>query len=189
MFAISYALLWVCVGFLALMVIAASAELKAVTVGGQVPLTGLPAGVIAPGFDYVEAPTMPPKSSMELRGRDVLLLFLSPGCDRCKLIATAVAPLFRPLESVSIVAACEGDEKDRAELARALGPSVKLVASDVDRLRTAYRAGGFPAAVFIDSSGTAQRSLYPRSATELADVYRTLGVVTQKSGQRVSVAV
>jgi uncharacterized membrane protein YphA (DoxX/SURF4 family)/peroxiredoxin len=139
------------------------------------PPVGLPIGHEAPPF-ALSGPTGRTISLSELRarGRDVLLLFMDPGCGPCTALLPDVARWQREDGDALTVAVITRDGVE-AEPARFTGHDLGIVLLEVDaEVSSRYQAHGTPAAVLVDASGQIASSL-ARGAEGIRRLVRSRG--------------
>ncbi len=117
---------------------------------------GLPVGAVAPEFELLDVgggrTTL---ASLLERGRQVLLVFVHPGCELCAALAREL-PRWqqRTVSALTIVVVGNGDAAEHAEWGREQGlAEIPVLVQQGNEAALRYRVRGTPSAVLIDAEG------------------------------------
>ncbi|MFC9434402.1 peroxiredoxin family protein [Nocardia sp. NPDC057030] len=117
---------------------------------------GLPVGAVAPEFELLDvAGGRTSLASLLARGRQVLLVFVHPGCELCAALAREL-PRWqeRTAPALTIVVVGNGDAAEHAEWGRAQGlAEIPVLVQQGNEAALRYRVRGTPSAVLIDADG------------------------------------
>ncbi|WP_378735709.1 MauE/DoxX family redox-associated membrane protein [Nocardia brasiliensis] len=117
---------------------------------------GLPVGAVAPEFELFDAAGGSTSlASLLAQGRQVLLVFVHPGCELCAALAREL-PRWqeRTAQVLRIVVVGNGDAAEHAEWGREqrLG-DIPVLVQQGNEAALRYRVRGTPSAVLIDAEG------------------------------------
>jgi hypothetical protein len=187
-FTTSYLALWAVVGFQALLTIALFKQLamtrQLAEQGGLRSLQPLPIGTLAPEFTGVDQRVGRTIDINFFKKEDGagLLLFLSPNCSTCKVLAASIPERF--VDRLSIIAICQGADVGCEQLARQLVADLPFVVDDGEIARR-YRVSGLPAAILIDPSRKILDYGHPKDIEELEEfIHRNLAADPGQDGSR-----
>ncbi|WP_191093770.1 peroxiredoxin family protein [Nocardia colli] len=117
---------------------------------------GLPVGAVAPEFELLDvAGGRTSLASLLARGRQVLLVFVHPGCELCAGLAREL-PRWqeRTAHALTIVVVGNGDAAEHAEWGRAQGlADIPVLVQLGNEAALRYRVRGTPSAVLVDADG------------------------------------
>jgi hypothetical protein len=174
-FSTTYVALWVLVVLQGLLILALIRELAQLRLSfDRQDLTGanhLSRGSRAPDFSGVDAHS---GELVHLRnmlyGRGGIVLFLSPLCSICGMLAESLqkhgGEALPPL-----LAVCSGGERACSGLTKRIGRQFKFLAQEVDEAVVPYGISGFPTAVFIDPELRVVSYGTPNDADDLKRLY------------------
>jgi methylamine dehydrogenase accessory protein MauD len=150
---VSTVLLWLAVGVLALLVLALARQVgvlheRVAPLGALMLDQGPKVGERAPIFEIKDLLGRPTRLG-GLRGRPLLLLFVSSTCPVCKKILPIALRLARE-ENLDLALIGDEREEDLRRLAQGLAEVQVLNAPEVGQ---AYKVGKIPYAVLIDPEG------------------------------------
>ncbi len=146
-------------------------------------LSGLPVGSVAPAFSlpglYGETLTL---DALRARGKDVLLLFGSPGCGPCTSLLPDIATWQREHgDRVTVALVSTGTaETNRSKLAsHDIG---QVLLQEKYETAEAYKFRGTPSAVFVSPAGTIATGLVAGADAIRAMVNERLGIGVDPDG-------
>ncbi|MEV6274683.1 MauE/DoxX family redox-associated membrane protein [Nocardia sp. NPDC051832] len=117
---------------------------------------GLPAGAVAPEFELLgTAGDRVSLAELLTQGRQVLLVFVHPGCEMCAALAREL-PRWqnRTAQALRIAVVGNGDPDEHAEWGRAQGlGEIPVLVQQGNEAALRYRVRGTPSAVLIDAQG------------------------------------
>lgn len=113
---------------------------------GALITEGLPRGTIAP---LVEDSILGEVSG--LPGVRRLLVFLSPRCESCRIVAGFLHDLSRELKDAKIAAICIGQDSECQQLARDTNLRLPLIVDRDLRISKSYDASRTPSATLVDA--------------------------------------
>ncbi|MFI6170794.1 peroxiredoxin family protein [Nocardia sp. NPDC051052] len=117
---------------------------------------GLPVGAVAPEFELLDvAGGRTSLASLLARERQVLLVFVHPGCELCAALAREL-PRWqeRTARVLSIVVVGNGDATEHAEWGREQGlTDIPVLVQQGNEAALRYRVRGTPSGVLIDADG------------------------------------
>lgn len=136
---------------------------------------GLPVGAAAPEFELFDAAdTKTTLAALLAPGRDLLLVFVHPGCELCAALAREL-PRWRDRtrDALTIVVVGNGDavEQETWGVEQGLGDIPSLVQRG-NEAALRYRVRGTPSAVLIDAEGRVAASV-ARGAIAVRELIRT----------------
>ncbi|MFI7003999.1 MauE/DoxX family redox-associated membrane protein [Nocardia sp. NPDC050175] len=117
---------------------------------------GLPVGAVAPEFSLLDiAGGRTSLASLLERERQVLLVFVHPGCELCAALARELPRWQERTERVlTIIVVGNGDAAEHAEWGRDQGlADIPVLVQQGNEAALRYRVRGTPSAVLIDAEG------------------------------------
>ena len=157
----SYVGLWIIVAALVFVMMGLLRQLGLIQVrlgvdpGVLITEEGLKRGTEAPDFEAVDVQIQQPVKLSELRGRSVVLVFLTPNCLACRQLAphlNEVARAYR--DKAEVLAVCYGAGSTCEELARRLRLRTPVLADPDNKIAANYGVNATPFAFLVDSHGT-----------------------------------
>lgn len=167
----SYLVLWLLVlfqGFVIVGLLRELGEIRRLAEDGRLPQR-LPLGARGPRLRGKDLRTGASIDTTLLAGRELVLLFLSPGCRICWRLADGTRKL-QAAPSQSRLAVCHGDEKDAAAFLEVLAADIPLLLDRAGTLSGAYGVRSTPVAFVLDAEGRVRGSGSPRHAGELEEL-------------------
>lgn len=156
----SNVLLWFVVAVMAFILIGLLRQLGliqarlGIEAGALITPEGLERGIKAPDFDGKELSSKEHFHFDDVRGRRVLLVFLSATCAPCRDLIphlNAVASKYR--NQILTLAVCQGSEQACEEFSRLTNLQTKLLADPANFIGANYNIKFTPFAYLIDESG------------------------------------
>ncbi|WP_330251313.1 redoxin domain-containing protein [Nocardia sp. NBC_00565] len=117
---------------------------------------GLPVGAVAPEFQLLDvAGDRTSLESLLAQGRNVLLVFIHPGCEMCAALARELPRWHaRTRQSLTIVLVGNGDAAEHAAWGREVEVGdIPVLVQQGNEAALRYRVRGTPSAVLIDADG------------------------------------
>lgn len=119
-------------------------------------------GKYLPGFQVVDRRGLQ-IDSIGFRGRNVVLLFVSPTCKGCARVLDNLAPLSRRGE---VIVLCRGSNRECEQLARQHSLTIPVGLDVDDKVSDLLHINGVPTAVVIDPEGRIRSYGYPEFGAE-----------------------
>jgi hypothetical protein len=167
----TYVALWGLVLFQTLIIIGLLrelAEIRRLAEDGRLPQR-LPLGARAPSLRGSDLRTGTTFDTALLSGRELVVLFLSPGCRICWRLADGTRKL--PAEpSLSRLAVCHGSAGECASFVETLAGDVPVLLDPSGAMSARYGVRSTPVAFVLDREGRVRSSGSPRHAGELAEL-------------------
>lgn len=156
----SYAILWVVVAMLSFVVVGLLRQLGLIQLrlgpdpGALITKEGLERGTSAPEFTLTDALTGASTRLADLRGRMVLLLFLTPTCISCRQLMPHLRDI-APERSrdIAVLTICHGSEATCGEFAQAFRLDVPVLVDGPNAIAASYDVRMTPFAFLIDADG------------------------------------
>lgn len=170
----TYLALWALVLFEALILLGLLRELteiRRLAEDGRLPQR-LPLGARGPRLKGSDLRSGAAIDTSLFAGRELMLLFLSPGCRMCWRLADGTRKLAAE-PSLSRIAVCRGGAAECAGFADALAADVPLLLDAAGGLSQGYGVRTAPVAFVLDEEGRVRASGSPRHAGELAELLRS----------------
>lgn len=166
----SYAALWVLVIFQALVLLEVVRQLG-LRRGAEEPTSNkehdlLPTGTVVPEFTAPDARNGLTVTSANWHGEPVVLVFVSPTCEACRLVADELADFRRSLRA-RVVVLCHGASAECAEYAAAHFPEVTVLVDERGAIAGQFLVRHTPTAVLLDGNGRVLRYGTPRATPRL----------------------
>jgi peroxiredoxin len=114
---------------------------------------GLKAGTPAPDFRLPRLDSRGELSLSELRGRQVLLVFSSPGCGPCNTLAPALEKFHRAHLELEVVMVSKGEPKENRAKVKEHGLTFPIVLQQRWEISRRYAMFATPIAYLIDERG------------------------------------
>ena len=169
----TYFALWALVLFQTLLILGLLrelAELRRLAEDGRLPQR-LPLGARTPHLRGSDLRTGTTFDTSLLSGRELVVLFLSPGCRLCWRLADGTRKL--PAEpSLSRIAVCHGSAGDCAGFVETLAGDVPVLLDPSGAMSAGWGVRSTPVAFVLDPEGRVRASGTPRHSGELADLIR-----------------
>ena len=143
-------------------------EIRRLAEDGRLPQR-LPLGARGPRLKGSDLRTGATIDTSLFAGRELMLLFLSPGCRMCWRLADGTRKLAAE-PSLTRMAVCRGGAAECAGFARALAADVPLLLDATGGMCQGYGVRSTPVAFVLDQEGRVRASGSPRHAGELADL-------------------
>jgi hypothetical protein len=167
----TYLALWGLVLFQSLIILGLLRELteiRRLAEDGRLPQR-LPVGAHGPRLKGSDLRTGAAIDSSLFAGRELMLLFLSPGCRMCWRLADGTRkPAAEP--ALSRIAVCQGSAAECAGFADVLASDVPLLLDATGGSSRSYGVRSTPVAFVLDPDGRVRASGSPRHAGELAEL-------------------
>ncbi|HYO12039.1 MAG TPA: redoxin domain-containing protein [Thermoanaerobaculia bacterium] len=167
----SYAALWGLVLFQTLILfglLRELAEIRRLAEDGRIPQR-LPVGARAPRLRGTDLRSGAAVDTSLLAGRELVILFLSPGCRFCWRLADGLRKL--PVgPSRARIAVCSGSAGECAGFVQALPDDVPVLLDDKGALADSYGVKSSPVAFVLDLRGRVLTSGAPRHSGELEEL-------------------
>jgi len=146
-------------------------DVQVAIASGRLPQR-LPVGVTSPRFRARDVRTGSEVDSADLIGRELVVLFLSPGCPDCRRLADGTRQV--PAEpGQTRIAVCHGGPREAGAFADALASDVAVFADAEGTVFSAFGIASTPSAVVVDGTGRVGASGGPRHSGELASLVST----------------
>jgi hypothetical protein len=167
----TYVALWGLVLFQTLIIVGLLrelAEIRRLAEDGRLPQR-LPLGARAPSLRGSDLRTGTTFDTALLSGRELVVLFLSPGCRICWRLADGTRKL--PAEpSLSRIAVCHGSDGECASFVDTLAGDVPVLLDSSGSMSARYGVRSTPVAFVLDREGRIRSSGSPRHGGELAEL-------------------
>ena len=170
-FVATYVALWALVLFQTLIIVGLLrelAEIRRLAEDGRLPQR-LPLGARGPRLSGADLRTGATVDTSLFTGRDLVLLFLSPGCRLCWRRADGTRKLSAE-PALSCIAICRGSAKECTGFVAALAGDVPVLLDGSGSLSASYGVRSTPVAFVLDPEGRVRASGSPRHGGELADL-------------------
>lgn len=129
---------------------------------------GLARGAVAPPFTAIDLRTGEDFSAGDLRGRSALLVFLSPSCAGCHLLAPKLRDFANGHKrDVAVVVVCPDSEAECRRYANEHRLSMPVLLDEGKQISLAYGVRRTPSATLIDASGRIRIHGIPNDAVHL----------------------
>lgn len=155
----SYVALWLIVAILSFIVMGLLRQFGLIQMrvgiepGVLITDEGLARGELAPDFEAQEVSTGGVFRLRELRGRRVVLVFLTPSCEDCQGLAKQLGRIAKEWNDHVFLAVCYGSGEACREFARGTVMGVPLLDDEQRTVVTAYRVSSTPLAYLISEDG------------------------------------
>ncbi|HEX4965578.1 MAG TPA: redoxin domain-containing protein [Thermoanaerobaculia bacterium] len=167
----TYFALWALVLFQTLIILGLLRELSEIrrlAEDGRLPQR-LPLGARGPHLRGSDLRTGTTFDSSLLSGRELVVLFLSPGCRLCWRLADGTRKLAAE-PFLSRIAVCHGSAGECAKFVETLAGDVPVLLDPSGAISAGYGVRSTPVAFVLDPAGRVRASGSPRHAGELAEL-------------------
>ena len=167
----TYVVLWGLVLFQTLIIVGLLRELQEIrrlAEDGRLPQR-LPLGARGPRLRGSDLRTGTTFDTALLSGRELVVLFLSPGCRICWRLADGTKKL-QAEPSLICIAVCRGSAEECAGFGDVLAGDVPLLLDPAGAMSAGYGVRSTPVAFVLDPAGRVRASGSPRHAGELAEL-------------------
>lgn len=173
-FTATYVALWALVLFQTLVIIGLLrelAEIRRLAEDGRLPQR-LPLGARGPHLSGTDPRTGAAVDTALFAGRELVLLFVSPGCQFCWRLADATRklPALAADAALSRIAVCRGSAEECAGLVAAFAPDVPALLDASGSMSQRYGVRSTPVVFVLDRDGRVRGSGSPRHGGELAEL-------------------
>lgn len=120
------------------------------------PSAGLPVGAVAP--DFAAGDLLDKQATLEhllMRGKPILMFFVSPSCNPCKALLPIIEKLQREVgEKLTVVLMSNGDRKENIEKFDRFNDGKVILLQQEREVAALFRSQWTPGAVLINADGT-----------------------------------
>lgn len=191
----SYVLLWVIVAVLCFAVVGLLRQLGLIQLrlgpepGALITKEGLDRGAPAPDFSATDVRTGTQLRMSSLRGRHVLLLFMTPTCIACRQLIPSVNDVVRDRSrEIAVVAVCHGSDVTCRELAAAYRLHAPLLQDANNSIADLYEVRMTPFGFLIDEEGVVRLRGVVNSWPQLEALLNETGTVVPREWERLPTA-